>query len=507
MKFLSRLGILFAILAVALNWSIVNTAIPAMQESLKASLTQMQWLMNAFGLALVPFLVTVGRLGDLYGRKKLYIIGSIVFTIASAWGGLTEGIAQLIISRALQGIGAAILLPLSQALIIDEYPRNKKGHAIGIWMLTIGLGCGLGPLLGGTLISLLSWKWIFFINLPFTIGAIILCSLFTSENKDTTSSKTLDIPGNLTLIISLAALIFAIVQGPDWGWDSAIIITLFSVSFIGCILFYFIEKHSKEPIIEFSFFINERFLSSALAVFFAIFFTWGTFFLMPIYLQNVLDYTPFLAGIVLLLITFPFVIVSPIVGKIEHKIRPKIFILLGTFLCGCSAAISLFFTTQTSIIPIIFCFMAFGLGWGVMFGPCVTAGISTLPPEKSGLAAGSLNTLQETGGSLGLAICGSILRNVNTEHVKHFIKNNNISLPQKSYDTFINMISNPSEVKAYLTTNHPELLNSLLPQVNEGFMEGLHMSMGALLGFSAFVFLFVVIFMRKPQAPQVDSHR
>lgn len=504
---LSIIGILCSIFAGALNWSIVNMAAPSIQTSLDASLTNIQWLLNVFGLSMVPFLVLMGRLADVFGRKKIFLIGNFLFLIPSIFGGMSTSIYQLIFWRGMQGFASAIILPITQVLITKEFPENQHGRSIGYWMLTIGLGCGLGPLLGGILISLFSWEMIFYFNIPFFLAGLILSALFTKETKDDTSSNHLDIPGNITLIFFLTSLVYAIIEGPNAGWLSFQILVSFGIALFFGITFCIIEMKSKNPIIEFHFYLNERFLSASIGAFYTIFFVWAIFFLMPLYIQNILGFQPYQAGLILLLITAPFSILSPLVGYLEHKIRPKYFILLGiicytifTLLCLKSTAAGSF----SFLIPML---IAFGIGWAVLMGPCVAAGISSLPPSKAGIAAGSLNTVQEIGGGVGLAIIGSTLRNVGQNSVFSSLDSKGITFSDAQRTEIKNQLSNPSELLASFRAQNISVPNDFEEIINTGFLDGMDGAMYILLALSAATFLFILFFMKKATRPMEKDIR
>lgn len=505
-RFFSIIGILLSMFAGAVNWSIVNTALPVIQDHFNTSVTNIQWLMNFFGVCLVPFLVTMGRVADLYGRKRLYVIGTLLFTIPSFFGGLAQSIFSLILWRGLQGFASAIILPISQALVVQEFAKKHRGRAIGLWMLTVGLGAGLGPFIGGLLIDAFSWRAVFFFNLPFTILSFFLCLIFTKESKDEHSAKNLDPWGNLLLICLLMTLIVAIVQGPDWGWGSWEIISLFILSGVSAIAFYFVEMHSKNPIIEFHLYLNQKFLCASLGAFYVIFYLWGAFFLFPIYLQNILRYSPPKTGTVLLMVTIPFAILAPIVGYLESKMRPKYFVLSGLVLFTLSTICSLQFTDHTSLSLIAASFILYGIGWACMFGPSITAGISALPDNKTGIAAGSLNTMQEIGGSLGLALMGTVLRNTGENYVFAKIKELGLSFSTEQLHTVKKFLSNPDKALFSLNLQNSRLAQELLDILNTGFLKGFYMALYLVLGLSLVSFLIILFALKKPLHPNKEPN-
>lgn len=495
--FFSLLGVCLSMFALAMNWSIVNTAIPAIQIDLNASLTTMQWLMNAFGLGMVPFLVTLSRLSDQHGRKLYYVIATAFFGLVSFFAAITSSLGWLIAFRALQGLCAAIILPISQVLVTKQFEEKSRGTAIGIWMLTAGLGCGLGPFVGGALIEFLSWRWIFYINIPFSLLAFFLCLFFTKESKDPENTPSTDFLGNLLLIVFLASLILGVVQGPDWGWSSPICLSLFALFIICFSLFYVVEKRSQSPIIDFSLYKTNRFVTSSLVVFYVIFFLWSMFFLLPLYLQNILDFEPFIAGLLLLLISIPFAICSPIVGALQKRIAQKYLIVAGLALLALSAATTLFFTHQVQWALIFISFLLFGFGWAFTFGPSITAALDTFPSEKIGLAAGSINTSQEIGGSVGLAILGSVFRSSDKYYVLGKLHDLDSSFLKEHFVAINSKMSDPKSVAGLLKGLAPAKIDEIKQIFYDGFLKGFHDAMLVLTIMGAFILLTCVFFMHK----------
>jgi EmrB/QacA subfamily drug resistance transporter len=483
--------------ALAMNWSIVNTAIPAIQNDLKASLTTMQWLVNAFGLGMVPFLVSLSRLSDLYGRKLYYVTATLLFGLVSYFAAITSSLAWLIVCRGAQGLCAAIILPISQVLLTKEFDEDKKGAAIGIWMAAAGIGCGLGPFIGGALIQFFSWRWIFYVNIPFSLLSFVLCLIFTKESKDPEHTPSMDIWGNLLLITFLACFILATVQGPDWGWGSPVVLTLYAIFVVSLILFYFLEKHCKSPIIDFSLYKTNSFITSSMVVFYVIFFLWSTFFLLPLYLQNVADFDPFIAGLTLLIISVPFAIMSPVVGALQKVCSAKTLILVGLFGLTGFAVLALFFESQACWSLIIISFLLFGLGWAFAFGPSITAALSSFPSNKIGLAAGSINTSQEIGGSVGLAILGSLFRSRDKSYVFEKLEALDSTFLHEHLVAINSRMSDPKSLTKYLSNLVPQKQDEIKTIFYDGFLQGFHDSMLTLAILGALLFIVIALFMHK----------
>jgi EmrB/QacA subfamily drug resistance transporter len=393
-----------------LDYAIVNTALPAIQESLSASVLELEWVMNAFILMMVVFLASTGRIADLLGRRYINILGLILFFFASLLCSLAWNPAVLIFGRMVQGIAIAAVFPSSVALIHNAFPAEEKGKALGIWSSITGIGLALGPVVGGILVSALNWRWIFYINLPLAALSIALNYLFVKESKDAHAIKKIDPKGFLLLTIGTASLVTAFMHLLDWGWDSPKTLSLFAVALIGLSWFYFSERKCPYPIIPFESFAHPIFLFSSAVVFSWNFFTVPALFFIPLYLQTIRHETPYLSGLALLPITGMVALLSPIVGKMLSNISAKWLILCGFFLYLISAAMQAFFRADSSLYWILTSVFLIGVAWPLLRIPATTRGVAALPPHLSGTAAGVLWTVQNIGAAVGLAITGSVFR-------------------------------------------------------------------------------------------------
>ena len=281
------LGLCIAGFLGCLDLTIVNTALPAIQSNLDASVIQLQWVMTILLLALTTFMVIAGKLGDLYGRRLCLYIGLILFGLSSLGAGLAGNIDVLIINRFFQGIAIAFLYTAPPALVSNIFPPNQHGRAMGIIVAANGLGLALGPVFGGFIVSLLGWRWIFFINPIFIVISLSLCWSALMESKAEIGEKKIDWIGGSLLIISLFTFILAVVQGKTWGWLSMPILVLFLCCVMAGILFVIIELRIKTPIIEFHLFKRRVFFIALLANFSLAFFYAVDFFLIPLYLHFV----------------------------------------------------------------------------------------------------------------------------------------------------------------------------------------------------------------------------
>jgi len=403
---LAIIGIALPTMAVGMNFSIVNMAMPTLQKQFDASISELQWLLNAFGIFLSVLMVTMGKLADKHGRRRLYLIGTVFACGASLISGLAPKLGWIIVAQAVQGMSGAIIIPISQALLSYLYPEEQRSHAIGIWATIACTSLGLGPIVGGSILEFLGWRWIFLINVPIALLSIYPLLKFVPESKSKHPHAKIDFRGVFLLMLTIGSLVVTIMQAPEWGlkvlWTGALFL-------LSLILFILSEKKSESPIIRPDFFFQRTFLFSTLANFFIVFFVWGDFFLLPYYLQNEHAFSPLQTGLLMLLVTAPVVFFSAKVGRIYDKTGPKVLMLSGFILLALSGLIQVFFNSHSIILPLIATF-CFGIGWVISWGPSITSAISSVPRDAAGLASAAFTTVQEIGGTMGLTIAGTAFR-------------------------------------------------------------------------------------------------
>lgn len=453
------------------DFTIVNTILPSIQSSLNVSFVELQWVMNAFVLTLCVFLVNMGRLGDIFGKRLILYIGIILFGAASILCGLAGNASFLIIFRAVQGLGLAMIVPSSVALVSSTFPEEERGTAIGLWTAVTGIGMAIGPFLGGLITSLLNWRWVFFVNVPILIVSGFLCILSVREVQNQTD-KAVDWPGFLLMIIGLGTLVSGIIQGPVWGWTSSITIMFFLVAVASLIIFYFVESKVRNPIIDFKLFANRGFLSGALSNFALMAFAYSSFFLMPLYLGNIRNLNPFHIGLLLLPITVLIVIFAPIAGRIIDYRGVKLPILLGLLCLTLSAAIQSTFKADSTMVYIMIGFVFLGIGWGFIFGSGAFAAISALPKELVGTASGALWTTQDLGGAVGLALAGAIFRHREKFSLDLGLSDAGINLTEHQELIIKALISSPDKVKEILGQFTEYDADKILPIFENSFMKG-----------------------------------
>lgn len=407
-KWLAITGVLMGNMAMGLSFSLLNANLESVQQALGASMAELQWIINIYGIFISATLVTMGRLGDIFGRKRVYMIGICLFGISMLGGGLAINPAMIIGFQALYGIAGAILLPLSQAMLIDLYPEEKKGIAIGMWASSGGITLAIGPIVGGILLSYFSWRSIFLVNVPFAILGLLLTGFFARESKTEGESTKIDWPGCVLLTLAIGLFILATVQSNQWS--GSLTLGLFALSVICLIALLIVEKKVEMPIIREDLFRNRMFRFCSLGNFCMIAFFWAGIFLIPLYIQKQLGYTPIQAGLLMLAFSVPVGVVSPLSGYLYDKIGPRALIFIGFLFMTLSAALQVFYHPQTSILTIILGTACLGLGISLIITPTTTGALFALSKNFAGIASGTFVTIQEIGGSMGLAVTVTVVR-------------------------------------------------------------------------------------------------
>jgi EmrB/QacA subfamily drug resistance transporter len=399
----------FALFMIMLDNTVVNVALPSIQKDLGASISGLEWTVNAYTLTFAVLLVTGGRLGDLFGRRRMFLFGVIVFGASSAFIGLAQSEAWLVTGRALQGIGAAFMMPATLSIISNAFPPHERGKAIGTWAGVSALALAIGPVVGGFLVENVSWQSIFFLNLPVAAVAVVVTLFATHESRDETAAQSIDFPGVATITVGLAALVLALVEGNAWGWGSGRIVALLAVSVASLAAFGVFETRTANPMVDFRFFRSRSFLGANIVAFVVSFAMLATFFFFALYLQNVRGYSPLQAGVRFLPMTAVIIVAGPVAGRLSDRIGPRPLMTLGLLL----NAISLYWQghlhTDTPYAMLIGAFVLMGLGMGMIMSPMSTAAMNAVDQTKAGVASGVLSMSRMVGGTFGVAAMGALI--------------------------------------------------------------------------------------------------
>jgi EmrB/QacA subfamily drug resistance transporter len=399
----------FALFMIMLDNTVVNVALPSIQKDLGASLSGLEWTVNAYTLSFAVLLVTGGRLGDIFGRRRMFLFGVVTFALSSATIGFAPSEAWLVASRAIQGVGAAFMMPATLSIITNAFPPHERGKAIGTWAGVSALALAIGPVVGGALTEYVSWRAIFFINLPVAAGAVAVTLFAAHESRDETVARIVDFPGIATVTAGLTALVLALVEGNRWGWGSPGIVALLAGAAVGLLAFAVIELRHRAPMVDFSFFRSRSFLGANLVAFIVSFAMLAMFFFLALYMQNILGYSPLQAGVRFLPSTLIVIVSAPIAGRLTDRVGPRV--LMGAGLAAVAGSLwwQSGIDVHTGYGRLLPAFMLMGLGMGFTMSPMSTAAMNAVHQTKAGVASGILSMSRMVGGTFGVAVMGALI--------------------------------------------------------------------------------------------------
>src|SRR3954453_17197711 len=398
---------------VILDQAIVNVALPSIQHGLSFSDADLQWVINAYTLVFGGFLLLGGRAADLLGRKRLFIAGVVVFSLASLLNGLAQSSGMLIVGRSLQGLGGALVSPAALSIIMTTFPGNEeRTKALGVWSAIAAGGAAFGLLLGGVLTDLLSWEWIFFVNVPVGIAAVVAAVRFVPESRDETAHRSFDVAGAFSVTAGLMVLVYGIVKAQEFGWGSGRTLGLLGASAALLAAFVAIELRSKAPLIRLDIF-RERALSAAnVAMMFVAAGMFSMFFFASLYVQDILGYSPLKAGLAFLPITAGIIVGAGVAQGVIKRFGPRAVAAAGVTLATAGMLVLTGLPVHGSYVSdLLVGLFPMSIGMGLTFVPVTLLATAGVPAEDSGLASGLLNTSQQVGGALGLAILSTLSAN------------------------------------------------------------------------------------------------
>ncbi|MEV5513652.1 MFS transporter [Streptomyces flaveolus] len=397
------------VMMVALDGTIVAIANPAIGKDLGASWSQLQWITNAYFLALAVSLITAGKLGDRFGHRQTFLIGVAGFAAASGAIGLSDSIAMVVTFRVFQGLFGALLMPAALGLLRATFPAEKLNMAIGIWGMVIGASTAGGPILGGVLVEHVNWQSVFFINVPVGVLALVLGVLILLDHRAENAPRSFDILGIALLSASMFFLVWALIKAPDWGWGSGRTWLFVAVSVVGFALFAFWETKVKEPLIPLAMFRSVPLSAGVvLMVLMAIAFMGGLFF-VTFYLQNVHGMSPIDAGLHLLPLTGMMIVASPLAGAMITKVGPRIPLAGGMVFTAVAMFGMSTLETDTGSLAMSIWFALLGLGLAPVMVGATEVIVGNAPMELSGVAGGLQQAAMQIGGSLGTAVLGAVM--------------------------------------------------------------------------------------------------
>ncbi|MGI8556895.1 MAG: MFS transporter [Solirubrobacteraceae bacterium] len=411
----------FALFMIMLDNTVVNVALPSIQRDLHSSTSGLEWTINAYTLAFAVLLVTGGRLGDIFGRRRMFLFGVVVFGLSSLSIGFAASDAWLVGWRAVQGIGAAFMMPATLSIITNEFPPHERGKAIGTWAGVSAMALAIGPVVGGFLVQTVSWQSIFFLNVPVAIAAVAVTLFAAHESRDESVQRTIDYPGIVSISVGLASVVLALVEGNRWGWGSPRVVGLLALAAVALIAFTVVERRGRTPMVEFSFFRSRSFLGANIVAFIVSFAMLAMFFFLALYMQNIIGYTPLQAGIRFLPATAMIIVLGPIAGRLADRIGPRPLMVGGLILVGLSLLWQTGLTTHSGFAFLAVGFVLLGLGMGFVMSPMSTAAMNSVDRTKAGVASGILAMSRMVGGTFGVAVFGALVSTLGRSHLHQLL--------------------------------------------------------------------------------------
>ncbi len=402
----------FALFMVMLDNTVTNVALPAIKADFGASISGLSWTVNAYTLAFAVLLITGGRLGDMFGRKRFFLVGLVIFTAASVGAGLSGSIGELVAWRAVQGAGAAFLMPGSLSILTNAFHGRERGRALGLWAGISGFALGLGPVVGGLLVEKAGWQWIFFLNVPVALIAVPVTLYAVSESRDPRAVRQIDYLGITTLTLGLGALVLALVEGNDNGWTSTRTLAEFAVAAVGLPLFGYLQATRREAMVDLGFFRNKTFNAGNVTAFLITFSMFATFFFISIYMQNILGLSALETGVRFLPMTVLIILTAPIAGRLSDRFGSRYLLAGGMTLVAVSLLLESRIDDHSGYLTLLPAFLVGGVGMGSVMSPMTAAVMGSVDQTKAGVASGVLSMTRMVGGVFGVASLTAIFQHL-----------------------------------------------------------------------------------------------
>ncbi|MEA2245909.1 MAG: hypothetical protein QOH46_438 [Solirubrobacteraceae bacterium] len=397
-----------SLVVISLDNTILNVALPAMAKGLGASSSQLQWVVDSYMLVFAGLLLTAGALGDRFGRRRALTAGLVVFGVGSVLAALSSDASQVIASRALMGAGGALIMPSTLSILTAVFPAEERPKAIGAWAAVAGLGIALGPVAGGWLVEHADWHWVFLVNVPIVVAALALGRRLVPESRDPEPSA-IDVRGALLSTLGLGALIYGLIEAPAHGWTAAPILGAFAIAGLALVAFAAWELHTRNPMLDVRLFRNRRFSAASAAIALAFFGLFGVLFFTTQYLQNVHGFDPFQAGLWSLPVAAGLAVGGPLGARVGVAVGAKAIVSGGLAILAGGLVLYSGVGPESGFAAIGGAEAILGLGIGLAMATATDSIMGTLPPERASVGSAMNDTLRQVGGSLGVAILGSLL--------------------------------------------------------------------------------------------------
>jgi EmrB/QacA subfamily drug resistance transporter len=402
-------AVAFGLFMIMLDNTIVNVALPSIQRDLNIGISELEWVFNGYALTFGVLMLTGGKLADMLGRRRIFIAGLVIFTLASLGCGLASSAGMLIGARVVQGVGSALMNPATLSIITATFPPRQRGMAIGIWAGVSGMALAIGPLVGGLITQHWSWNWIFFINVPIGIIAIVVARLVIDESRDTSAEQRLDLPGLLSSAIALFALTYGLIEANTYGWTSPRILALFAVAIIGFAVFVVLELRQRAPMLDLKLFKNGTFAGANSVMLLVGLAMFGVFFYNSLFIQNIIGYSAVQTGASFLPMTILIILVAPVAGKYSDRVGSRWLMGGGMVLLSISLLIFSRLDASSNFWDILPGLLVGGFGMAIVMTPTTAAAMGSVPVDKAGVGSAVLNSMRQVGGALGIAVMGAIV--------------------------------------------------------------------------------------------------
>ena len=490
-----------SLLVIVLDNSILNVALPSIQEDLGASSTDLQWMVDSYTLVFAGLLLTAGSLGDRYGRRGALLAGFVVFGLGSAASALATSSGQLIGTRAFMGIGGALIMPATLSIITNLFPSEERGKAIGAWAGVAGLGAALGPLTGGFLIEHFYWGSIFLVNVPIVIFGIVAGLWVIPTSKDPHASR-LDPLGAVLSIVGLSVLLYAIIEAPTEGWGSATTLGLGAVGLVLLLAFVLWERHTDHPMLEIGFFRKARFSAASGSITLIFFSMFGSFFLLTQYFQYVLGYSPLETGVRFLPLAVSIMVFAPLSSRFVKRFGTKVVVATGLALTTAGLLSFIGLQDDSSYGSIVWRLVLVATGMGLTMAPATDSVMGSLPLAKAGVGSAVNDTTRQVGGALGVAVLGSVRASTYGNQIVEFFAGT--GAPEAAVEATKSSIGAVPDVAEQLTSKGFGDAAVQLQQVaRSAFVDGMHWGV-FVAAIGTFLGMLVVLFFL-PARPSVGE--
>jgi EmrB/QacA subfamily drug resistance transporter len=390
-------------------------ALPSIRGELGASSSGLQWVQNSYLLTMAALVVTLGRVGDMVGRKRIFQLGMLAFGAGSVICATAGSVAQLIGGRVVQGAGGAALLALSLAIVNLAFPPEERPRAVGIWAAVSAIALAIGPLVGGAAVELVSWRLIFWLAVPIAALALAIMGVAAPESRDETAGRRIDVSGFVTVTLGLTGVVLALVQGKQWGWDSAATLGVLAGGLALLAVFWLVEHRVPEPIVDFRLFRSGPYFGASAAAFALVGSLWTLLFFLPQYVELVLDHSTLVSGLLVLPMTAPMVAISPFAGRLGARVGARGLMTAGMTCATLGVLVVTRVDGDSGYALLLPGLLLFGVAMGLVFATMSAAAMAALPPEKAGIASGALAMIRTLAGALLLAAGGAIFQHIELE--------------------------------------------------------------------------------------------